>query len=251
MVQEKFLDLSDNNASVDFVQIKKDGYTGVILKATEGATYTDPTFETRYKQAKETGLKRGSYCFARPATSTPLQEALHYVEVVGAAGGFDEWTELGGRIPAFLDFEDATGLDETKAREYVLAFLGEVARLTGYKGGVYCDVDFLNRFGLEVVQEAGYTLWLADYSSTDPNRREAIWQHTSTAQVQGVSGDVDEDILDVNSPVTKAIWHRVVGGDSLYFIAEKYHTTVKELLKLNPGIVNPDKIFVGQQIKVN
>lgn len=248
---EKYLDVSNNNAEFDAVKVKEAGYTGVIFKASEGATVTDTTFEARYKAAKKAGLERGAYCFARPATSTALEEAKHFCEIVGAAGGFDEWKELGGRIPAFIDFEDATGLNETTAREYVLTWLEEVARLTGYKGGLYCNTNFLDTYHLNVVQEEGYTLWVAQYSANDPNVREALWQHTDAAKVPGLTGDFDESLLTVDSPVTSAIWHRVVGGDSLFHIAVHYKTTVKELLKLNPGIVNPDRIFVGQQIKVN
>ncbi|RXZ84519.1 LysM peptidoglycan-binding domain-containing protein [Paenibacillaceae bacterium] len=44
--------------------------------------------------------------------------------------------------------------------------------------------------------------------------------------------------------------HIVKQGDTLYRIAEKYGVTVEEILKLNPGIANADKIDVGMKIKV-
>ncbi len=44
--------------------------------------------------------------------------------------------------------------------------------------------------------------------------------------------------------------HMVKKGDTLYEIAKKHGVTVEELLKLNPGITNPDAIDVGMKVKV-
>lgn len=46
-----------------------------------------------------------------------------------------------------------------------------------------------------------------------------------------------------------AVYHTVVKGDTLYKIAKKYKTTVKKLKELN-NIKDPDKIKVGQNLKV-
>src|SRR5262249_50649430 len=39
-------------------------------------------------------------------------------------------------------------------------------------------------------------------------------------------------------------------GDTLSGLAARYHTTVAELLRLNPNIRNANRIFVGEQIAV-
>ncbi len=44
--------------------------------------------------------------------------------------------------------------------------------------------------------------------------------------------------------------HMVKKGDTLYEIAKKHGVTVEQLLKLNPGITNPDAIDVGMKVKV-
>jgi len=44
--------------------------------------------------------------------------------------------------------------------------------------------------------------------------------------------------------------HMVKKGDTLYEIAKKHGVTVEELLKLNPGITNPDAIDVGMKVKI-
>jgi LysM repeat protein len=39
-------------------------------------------------------------------------------------------------------------------------------------------------------------------------------------------------------------------GDTLSGIAKKFGLTLDQLVKLNPGIDNPNKIFTGQKIKI-
>ncbi|CAM4198267.1 morphogenetic protein associated with SpoVID [Paenibacillus endophyticus] len=44
--------------------------------------------------------------------------------------------------------------------------------------------------------------------------------------------------------------HIVKKGDSLYSIGQKYNVSLEEILKLNPGITNPDVIDVGMKLKI-
>ncbi|WP_241674945.1 LysM peptidoglycan-binding domain-containing protein [Paenibacillus luteus] len=44
--------------------------------------------------------------------------------------------------------------------------------------------------------------------------------------------------------------HIVKNGESLYSIGQKYNVSLEEILKLNPGITNPDVIEVGQKLKI-
>jgi len=45
------------------------------------------------------------------------------------------------------------------------------------------------------------------------------------------------------------IWHTVVKGECLASIAQKYHTTVKEIVKIN-SIANMNTIHIGQKLKI-
>lgn len=42
--------------------------------------------------------------------------------------------------------------------------------------------------------------------------------------------------------------HTVVSGDTLWGIAQRYSVGVEDLLRANPGIKNPNLIFVGEQV---
>ncbi|MBE0699562.1 MAG: LysM peptidoglycan-binding domain-containing protein, partial [Anaerolineaceae bacterium] len=50
-------------------------------------------------------------------------------------------------------------------------------------------------------------------------------------------------------PVTGSTY-TVVRGDYLSLIAQRFGTTVSELLSLNPAIINPSILYVGQVIKL-
>ena len=49
---------------------------------------------------------------------------------------------------------------------------------------------------------------------------------------------------------TKLSKHMVSKGDTLSGIASKYGLTLDQLIKLNPGLDDPNKIFTGQMIKL-
>src|SRR5690606_15241043 len=60
--------------------------------------------------------------------------------------------------------------------------------------------------------------------------------------------------IKINGSVTNtkstAQYYTVKKGDTLSHIAKRYNTTVKNLVKLNPSIKNPNLIFPGQKIRV-
>lgn len=64
------VDMSDNNHTADQATAKTTGrIKAVFTKATEGATFQDPTFKSNYDKAKALSLLTGAYRFgtARPA----------------------------------------------------------------------------------------------------------------------------------------------------------------------------------------
>ncbi|MBQ2895040.1 MAG: LysM peptidoglycan-binding domain-containing protein [Clostridia bacterium] len=49
--------------------------------------------------------------------------------------------------------------------------------------------------------------------------------------------------------MTKAVYYTVEKGDNLTAIAKKYGTTYKAIAQLN-NLPNPDKIYIGQKLKI-
>src|SRR5437879_13829039 len=71
-----------NKVSVDFSVIKSAGVAAVILKATQGTGFVDPTFAPRPAQARAAGLLVGAY-HCLDATSA-IEPAAHFLSVVAA-----------------------------------------------------------------------------------------------------------------------------------------------------------------------
>lgn len=89
MTRANILDLSEaQGKDVDFQKIADGGYDGVILKASEGAHYTDPDFNDNCRRAKAANLLVGAYWFLTIHAPVEDQAALFIGTAVGRADFF-------------------------------------------------------------------------------------------------------------------------------------------------------------------
>ncbi|KAJ7185857.1 glycoside hydrolase family 25 protein [Mycena filopes] len=94
--QPQGIDVSHFQATVNWATVKASGVSFVYIKATEGTTFEDPTFSSKYSGATMAGLIRGAYHFAHPDTSTGAAQANYFL----AHGNGDGIT-----LPGALDIE--------------------------------------------------------------------------------------------------------------------------------------------------
>ncbi|KAL2785168.1 glycoside hydrolase superfamily [Aspergillus keveii] len=92
-------DISNWQPNVDYQGAYDSGARFVMIKATEGTGYTDPTFSKHYTGATNAGLIRGGYHFARPSSSSGSAQATYFL----AHGG--GWSADGITLPGMLDLE--------------------------------------------------------------------------------------------------------------------------------------------------
>jgi len=185
------IDVSNNNGVIDWPAVTKAGLSFAFCKSTEGATYHDPSFAHNYAGARSAGLLRGAYNFARPATSTAVDEANAYVSVVVANGGFE--------LPPALDMEDAGGLSNADLVAWCRTWAATVKRHDTRRPLLYASPSFIREHGLIALADT-FDLWLADYSATPDlggwPRAYVFWQTSQTGSVDGISGDVDMDVFN-------------------------------------------------------
>ena len=67
------IDVSNHNGRIDFDKVKADGVSFVYLKASEGKSYTDPSFKKNYTSVLKAGMKVGAYHFFRKKTDGVMQ----------------------------------------------------------------------------------------------------------------------------------------------------------------------------------
>jgi hypothetical protein len=164
-------DLSHHQASFDAGRYFASGESFVILKATEGGSFTDPAFTGRWRAAA--GHPRAAYHFARPGSGPVDAQADHFVAVVRVAGwrAGDAWA---------LDLEDSGGLGPATLLTWADRWCARVRAALGGRGLFYSGVAFvLEALGDPGRIPGGCLGWIARYRSDTPWaapwRRPAGW----------------------------------------------------------------------------
>lgn len=184
------VDISNNNGGkVDWKRVKNAGVTGVLLKATEGATFTDTTFANRRLFAEQAGLRVGYYHFAHPEHNPAKQEAKHFCSVVKSVGRRD--------FKPVLDFEQ--GDPHPSYFQWIKDF-NEVVRVELGNYPIFYSYPYYIQ-GLKLPRPVGNGLWLASYKRNDgtdfgatvpaPWVKWDLHQFTSNGTVGGIQGSVD------------------------------------------------------------
>ena len=187
-----------NGAPINWSQVRSAGHSFAFVKATEGTTYRNPYFVGDFAGARDAGLFRGAYHYARPRfpLSSAVDQARYFVATTGTLGGpFD--------LPAVLDLEETGGLARSDLAQWARLWLAEVERLTGRPPIVYTGYYFWrDQVGSPADIGARNRLWLASYPA-DPNSTTfrplvpsgwptwTFWQYTDRGVVPGISGLAD------------------------------------------------------------
>lgn len=178
------VDLSRYQAGFDMQAFKNAGGLGVILKASEGTTTKDSSYDTHRKNALAAGLKVASYHFFR--SSDPNAQADWYLQCANP--------DQGERV--VLDFEDSSvpvGSGITFLKR--IAEVRPDLQLTVYTGNVGEERE--KQFGRDEWLAGNTSLWTAQYSNTpSPWANQnwpqwSLWQYTDKGKVSGFSSAVD------------------------------------------------------------
>ena len=81
------MDVSSAQGSVDWQAAFNLGARFAYVKATEGTTYTNPSFAQQYNGSYNIGMIRGAYHFAHPDSSTGLAQADYFLAHGGGWSG--------------------------------------------------------------------------------------------------------------------------------------------------------------------
>jgi GH25 family lysozyme M1 (1,4-beta-N-acetylmuramidase) len=197
----KGIDISNVNGAFDLAPYRKDGYLVVGLKATEGMTFNDATFDAHVAQATKLGMVSLPYHFGRPESDKGapggVREAHHFLEVVAPHKG-NSWV---GK--AVLDYETVPDV------AFASAWLHTVAN-RGWQPMVYCSASRVAELRSRVPRGTKY--WIADYGVSqlpDLGVPVWIWQYTDKEGGHSLDGDhvlVDPQLLHRVPPA----WYLVV-----------------------------------------
>ncbi|MDP4098976.1 glycoside hydrolase family 25 protein [Paenibacillus sp. P96] len=187
------IDASRYQGSINWRKVRADGKSFAFVKASQGQSYVDPTFETNVKGAKEAGVLIGAYHFLdATSVSAARLEARHFAEVLERVGGAAVLD-----LPPVLDYEtNPAGLSKSAISSVAKAFLTDLEDLTGNRPIIYSGNSFSSNFDTSL---GSYKLWVARYSTSTPYDSPAwkqwdFWQYTDSGRVDGISGPVDLNV---------------------------------------------------------
>lgn len=177
------IDLSHHNGAVD-MQAFADKIDFLYLKASEGATWRDPMYNTYYAQAKAAGIAVGAYHFFNFTIDGRLQ----------AENFLWQTRHHSLDLPPVIDVETHT--QASQPDDKVVARLSEM--ITALREAGHDPLIYTHRYGvsrfidrLDVSPRPG--LWISSF--TDPPLPDSvdwvIWQYSNVGSMPGIKGDVD------------------------------------------------------------
>jgi lysozyme len=203
---EGIIDISHHNESVDLGLFAAGGGLAVILKATQGSGYIDPTFPRRLLEAYKYKLLCGAYHFCD--ASSPTKQADWFVNIAGRIPG----------VKLFLDIEqNYADKSNTVTVDRAAAIASRIMEMTGqlpetYTGRYQPDGtgDQWGKTGNKVLRSTD--LWVSHYTTKPkPNlvpgwKTWTLWQWTDSGEVEGVEGSVDRNRFNGTAEELRAWW---------------------------------------------
>ena len=162
----------------------------VVIKATEGISFTDPDFKDNWRNAGRATLKRGAYHFFRSSKDGEAQ-ARNFIKTVGDLRIKD--------LPPVLDIETIhLGCSDEVLNKRALQWLETVENHYDKKPVVYSGSSFIKDHLSKDITD-NYPVWVAHYGKYRPSFEDwTWWQFTDRAVVKGVPGKVDLSVMKID-----------------------------------------------------
>ena len=167
-------DISDNNGIIDWTKVPIT-YAMVCIKATQGSTHVDPTFQTNRHGALARGLLVMPYHFLDPVAPVSAQVDL-----------FLKTTAAAVMTPLMIDWEVEPRSNLRAPVSTMQNFGAAIQKATGraplaYHGMYDLTSPIINAWPWEVPK----------YGPQPQGPHYLLWQYTDTAGIPGISGHVD------------------------------------------------------------
>ena len=181
--QGRGIDVSRYQKKIEWSKVKDAGIKFVYIKATEGATYTDPYFERNFAGAKRVGLPVGVYHFFR-MTSTASAQFEHFKRTM-AGKTMD--------LVPMIDIEVSDGYSKAAIQKRLDEIIALFKSEYGCTPMIYSSQVFYNRYLAPKYNR--YHLYLGRYGGKRPvidgKGMYTIWQYTRHGRIAGISTAVD------------------------------------------------------------
>lgn len=179
------IDISHWQEITTMADIKAGGVLAVIMKCTQGTTYLDPTFKSRYRDAIKIGLPVSTYHYLDAGKDPALQMDWYLKNLQ---------PRQGERVCIDYEAEGSTLSDLKKAVQRVMDARPDL-QITVYSGHLIKQV-LGDKYDALLADNT--SLWIAHYTTNKaPTWPEAtwpywsLWQYTDKGSTKGIKGNVD------------------------------------------------------------
>jgi len=197
------IDISNYQSGINAKTIDADF---IIVKATEGTSYTSPSFEKQIKAAIAGGKRVGVYHYASGLDWK--SEAQYFLKVAG---------DYVGKAVFVLDWESGGNGSYSQYASWCKPFLDYVAAQTKSTPVIYCSQSIMSK-----LSSMGYPMWIAQYPNYNSTGYQsspwnegaytcAIRQYSSAGKLDGYSGNLDMN----KSYITGSEWDALIGGEEV------------------------------------
>ncbi|NUT20931.1 MAG: hydrolase [Hamadaea sp.] len=192
------IDVNSWNGSIDWASAHTSGVQWAYLKATEGTSVKDTSFNTNYPAAYYAGVVRGAYHVARPNLSNGTVQA----DFLASNGG--AWSADGKTLPALLDIEPnpfsggyCYGLSQSGMVSWINAFLTEYKARTTRWAVIHTTLSFWkictgNYSGFAGKSPLSIIRWDTSAGTLPAGWSVyTFWQSTNCRATSGITGCAD------------------------------------------------------------
>lgn len=233
----------------------------VIIRTQYGSNLTDRHYKTHHREFQKRGVPTAAYAWVRGVSNRDME--------VEATDFYNRTIQFNPTF-WFLDVEEQSMGNMLLG---VKAYAEKLRSLGAKKVGVYIAHHLYTKFNLDM--DDFDAVWIPHYGKNNgkptskPKFKCDLHQYTDCGRLDGYSGNLDLNRIISNkslsyftdgkqapkkstskpSKTNTSKVYTVKSGDTLSEIAQRHGTTTNKLAQIN-GIKNPNKIYVGQKIKV-
>ena len=190
------IDVSKYQGKIDWQKVKNDGIEYAIIRVGYGddlKEQDDPTAVYNMQECERLGIPYGVYIYSYALTESQIDsEVSHVMRMIK---GFNP------KLGIFFDMEDKSlinNLTKDELNAFAYRFLNQIKN-KGYIPWLYSNKYWLTTY-LTSTKLQEFPLWIANYDlddkdSPDYDKPYKMWQYTSKGSVNGITGNVDMNVL--------------------------------------------------------
>ena len=197
-MSKKGIDVSEFQGKIDWGKVKNSGVEFAILRCGYGMDFSnqdDVEYERNANECERLGIPYGVYLMSYANTVEKARsEAKHVLRLI-------EGRKIS--LGVWHDIEDngTSGAINKESLTNIINTFCNTIKNAGHKVGVYANLNWLEN-KIEKTIKDNYDIWVAQYySKCEYEGKYIMWQHTSSGKVNGISTNVDMNILYEDLPV--------------------------------------------------